>query len=607
MEEESDIEDHTASDRSEEESGEDLGNYDPDDSDSEDVNNFLDMEAAESENEYDELNDTSTAAEPFYFPQFRSLPPELRAHVWEFFDLDLREKARVFRMFVMTSPVQFWRSAGLIEQTAPARAMLATHRESRALALKFYPDTLDIHLGSGVIRYNSERDIVLLSISSILRPAHLEDLFSSLGSTKNIAFDGLREANKAILYPRLAAHPTLKAVFHCHGSHEYPNDELRWCASDLVQRFCIEQTEHDPTLGPQTLRSMFCWPDLENHRKFAEEHAAEEHVQTLAENSNPLTIWTMVEFAFDEELRLYQSLKSGRLLPSDWDTDVPFDSSDDDEYESEGIDDATIESNSASDEEEDDDDLVVQSNSDEDDSSVFNGFSPIQDDNIHLYLDGEMEGGKFSSLEPESPRRHHDASEHGLSDEEPVQKTARRKRRIVSSDDEDESANENDEEVRISSQSAKRSRVILSDTEDEDGDKSEKSSRPAKRSRVFLSDTEEEDDGHTDEDAEKNRNSVRESESEESGESEDEEPVKTKPMSLFEKLNQFRQENPIPSNLDTGSDVEASMGSEGWDGNDYAGFPDDEVEDEDGLLGNGSQVAEMPEEHLDEDEDDEGW
>ncbi|KAI1804453.1 hypothetical protein F4811DRAFT_276941 [Daldinia bambusicola] len=603
MEEESDIEDRTASDHSEKESDEDLDNYDSDESGSEDVNNFLDMEAAESEGEYGDWNDTSATAEQFYFPQFRSLPPELRACVWEFFDLDLREKARVFRIIVMTNPMEFWENTGLIEQTAPARAMLATHRESRALALKSYPDTLGIHRGRGVIRYNSERDIVLLSINSILRPDELEELFSSLGSTKNLAFGGLREANKSLLYPRLAVHPTLKAIFHCYDSHEYPSDELRWCASDSVQRFYISQTENDLILGSQTLTSVFCWPDLENHRKFAEEHA-----QTIVEHPIPFTIWTMVEFAFDEELRIYERLKAGGLVPLDWDTDVESDfdsiSSDDDEYESEGIDDATIESNGASDDE-DGDDLIVRSDSDSDDSSVlFNGFSPIQDENIELYLDGEMEGGNFSSLEPESPRRHDDASEHGLSDEEPVQKTVRRKRRIVPSDDEDESANENDEEIRISSRSAKRNRVVLSDTDDEDSNESEKSARPAKRSRIILSDTEE-DDGNMGEDAEKNHDSVYESEK--SYESEDEEPVKTKPMSLFEKLNQYRQENPVPSGSDAGSDGEASMGSEGWDGNDYTGFPDDEVEDEDGPLGNGGQVADMSEEHLDDEDDEEEW
>ncbi|KAI1483593.1 hypothetical protein F4774DRAFT_365939 [Daldinia eschscholtzii] len=574
MDEESDIEDRVASELSED-SNQDLDDYDSDESGSEDANYLLDMEAAESEGEYD---DTSSTAEQFYFPQFKSLPPELRAHIWEFFDPDLRAKARVFYMIVRRSPIEFWRSATLIEQTAPARAMLATHRESRALALKSYPDTIGIHRGTGIIRYNSERDVILVSIGSVLRPNDLEEFVSSLGATKNLGFEYLREANEEILHSRLASHPTLKAVFRCYDSHDYSSRELRWCASDSVHRFYTLQTENDMILGSQPLKSMYCWPDLEDHREFAEEHA-----QTIVEHPKPFTIWTMIEFSFSEGLRRYERLKAAALSSEEWGSDEESEHDsiflDDDMYESEGIDDATIESDSASDEE--NDDLVVQSGSDEDDMSVFNGFSPIQDENPELYLGDGIEVGSFSSLEPESPSHHDDASESDLSDEEPVQKSARRKRRIVSSDDEDEPDDKDDEEVKPLS-------------------------RPAKRSRIVLSDTEDEDDEGTDEDTKQDRDVVYESE--ESDESEDEEPVKTKSMSLFEKLKQYRQENPISSNSDAGSDIEASIGSEDWDGSNNDTFPDDEVEDEDELRENGGQLTDISEEHLDEDEDEEdGW
>ncbi|KAI2782784.1 hypothetical protein F4815DRAFT_460706 [Daldinia loculata] len=572
MEEESDIEDRVAF-----EHDEDLDEYDSEESGLDDANGFLDMEAAESDGESENSDDTSSTKEQFFFPQFKSLPPELRARIWEFFDPDLRTKARVFHMIIRTNPIEFWRSATLIEQTAPARAMLATHHESRALALKSYPDTLDLHRGSGVIRYNSERDVILLSISSILGPNDIEEFFSSLGNIKYLAFNYLRAANEEILYSRLATHPTLKEIFYCYDCYEYSSRDLMWCISDSVQRFYTQQTEYDAVLGPQPLRSMFCWPDLENHREFAEEHA-----QTTVGHSKPLKIWSMIEFGYDEGVLRYERLEASGERPEGWSSDMESEHDSDlaseDEYESEGIDDATIDSDGGSNE--DDDDLVVQSGSDEDNLSTFNGFSPIRDENSDLHLDGEIEVGNFSSLEPESPNHYDNASEQDGSDEEPVQKTARRKRRIVSSDDEDDPNDECDEEVKMPS-------------------------RPAKRSRVVLSDTEDEGDEDGDEDTKQGRDIAYESE--ESDEPEDEEPVKTKSMSLFEKLKQYRQENPVPPDSDASSDIEASIGSEDLDAGNNINFPDDEIEDEDELLGNGGIAADMSEEHSEGDEDEDGW
>ncbi|KAI0844063.1 hypothetical protein F5Y00DRAFT_212219 [Daldinia vernicosa] len=583
MEEESDIEDRVAYEHDEDLDEYDLDEYDSDESGFDGANPFLDMEAAESDDESDNSEDASPITEQFFFPQFRSLPPELRARIWEFFDPSLRAKARVFHMLLRINPMEFWRSAPLIEQTAPARAMLATHHESRALALKSYPDTLDVHRGRGVIRYNSERDVVLLSISSILAPTDLEEFFSSLGNTKYLAFNHLRAVNEEILYPRLATHPTLKGIFYCYDCYELPPRDLTWCISDSIQRFYIQQIEYDTVLGPQPLESMYCWPDLENHRKFAEEHA-----QATFGHAKPLKIWTMVEFAFEQGFKRYERLEASGGRTEEWssDTESGYDSNSasEDEYESEGIDDATIHSDGGSNE--DEDDLVVQSGSDEDNSSTFDGFSPIQDENPELHLDGEIEIGiaNFSSfVVPESPNHYDNASEQDDSDEEPVQKTARRKRRIVSSDDEDDINGERDEEVKMPS-------------------------RPAKRSRIVLSDTEDEDDEDGDEDTKQGHNISYESEESDEPEDEDEEPVKTKSMSLFEKLKQYRQENPLPPDSEASSDVEASMGSEGLDAGNNINFPDDETEDEHDLLENGGIGVDMSEERSEGDEDDEdGW
>ncbi|KAI1372190.1 hypothetical protein F4677DRAFT_433258 [Hypoxylon crocopeplum] len=570
MSEESDIEDPVAF-----EQDDDLDEYDSDEYGSQDAYGFLDMEAAEFDGQSDD-GSVSDDTEQQLFPQFMRLPPELRSRIWEFFNSDLKVKARVFNMVLTVSPLVPWDSAGLEQQTAPARAMLATHQESRQLALKSYPDTLTFAGGYSILRYHSKRDVILFT-GGKLRLTYIDEFISWLGDTRYVAIEF--RADDLQFYNDILSHPArkLKAIYCCFDSLDHYGRSQRWCGSNLVHKYHTQMTER---VGHRrsVVESIYCWPDLDNHQEFAEEviiKPAIEHLQ------NERDVWPMISFETDSAIRRFHDMQaaaaSGREY-SDSEDESDSESGTEDQYESEGIDDATIASDDLS---EDENDLVVQSDSDDGNMSPFNGFSPLQEEDYELHLGDEIGGGgNFSSLEPESPNRGGDDSEHAISDEEPVQNTIRRKRRIVSSDDEHDS--EGDESAKMPSRPAKRSRVVLSDTEDEED---EGGNAAVEGGHGAADESEDEENPE---------------EVEQFDESENEEPVKAMSMSLFEKLRQFREDNPIPSETEAGSDAE-SMGSEGFDGGDGIGFLDDEaeVEDEDELLGGDG----MPDEYSEAEDD----
>ncbi|OTA92186.1 hypothetical protein M434DRAFT_396628 [Hypoxylon sp. CO27-5] len=569
MSEESDIEDRVAT-----ELEDSLEEYDSEEYDSEEPNEFLDMEADESDGQFDDDDNSSSGdTELIFFPQFMRFPPELREHVWEFFDPHLKTKGRVFDLRLETSPITFGESASLAEQTAPARTMLATHRESRALALKCYPDTLDLYSGSGILRYHNARDVLNFDSRYTPDSALLEALMSLIGNSSHLAFSNLCHEliDSSTDEPPDAARK-LRSIYITCDSFSCPKEKLQWCVSSSVHCFDKEWTEETIPGIPSVITERFCWPNLENHRAFAKKTVYPRAFYVAGD----FEVWPMFFFNDRDGLDRYRKIEATVATKGEWsgwssDTGSEDESVIEDEYESEGIDDGPI------DEDEgwssDADDLVVQSGSEDDDASSFGGFSPLQDGNQRFGLDDGFGVGNFSSLEPESPIHDGGESEHAASDEEPVIKACRRKRRIISSDDEHDSEDERNGTTNVPSRPAKRSRVVLSDTEDEDdgmGDAAAKHGHEA------------EDESHDDES------------SEEADEFEDEEPVKTKPMSLFEKLRQFREEVPVSPESGPGSDAGDSMDDEGFGGGSSINFPDDKF-DEDEAMEDDRMVAGMSE------------
>ncbi|KAI1210172.1 uncharacterized protein F4807DRAFT_424105 [Annulohypoxylon truncatum] len=569
-ESESDIEDRVAS-----EEDDNLDEIDSEESDSEEANEFLDIEASESDNQSEEDDDLSSdVGEPATFHQFMQLPPELRARVWDFFDPDARERARVFKVIIPNHSLTastIWEGEFLEDQTAPARAMLATHRESRELALRFYPDMFYIRNGRCGTPYNKERDVVLIHGETQQASRHdIRDILSALGYPKIVAFGAgfdLENDPDFMVLHEYEGRP--RNILRCVDEYEFSGQAMEWCVYDTANRYFVKWTEEHSGI-PHDVQIMYCWPNFEMFQDLLGKDIPGTNVEPWGVDWLP-----MIEF---HDLERYAKLQVAAATEGEWrdkwseTSSITEEHETEDEYESDGIDDATIDDDE--DPSEDGDDLVVvQSDSEEDIASTFNGFSPLE--NASSEHGGDAIGASnFSSLEPESPGPDASAdphmhesdhgSEHALSDEEPIQKTNRRKRRIISSDDE-------------------------RDDDDEPSGEVKAPSRPNKRSRVILSDSEDEDDEEGDEGAEDNQESEEEEpdESESESESEQPEPVKTKPMSLFEKLRQFRDENPVSPDSGAGSDAGSdSIGNEDFDEGSESRFLDDEV-NEDEMLDNG--------------------
>ncbi|XXG97968.1 hypothetical protein Hte_004284 [Hypoxylon texense] len=100
------------------------------------------------------------------FPQFCLLPIELRTLIWEHFCPDLSRKSSraICLELVKIAPMTYTvlESKGLDKQTQALRVVMATHHESRELALGFFPDTYKIRDGTGEVRYSSDRDKMAL-------------------------------------------------------------------------------------------------------------------------------------------------------------------------------------------------------------------------------------------------------------------------------------------------------------------------------------------------------------------------------------------------------------------------------------------------------------
>ncbi|OTB00625.1 hypothetical protein M426DRAFT_324180 [Hypoxylon sp. CI-4A] len=552
-------------------------------------NTFFDIEAQESddsdEDEDEDENEYEDEREKYYFPQFMRLPPELREQVWAAFDPGLKSKARLFCLKGRQDSLEFWEGPYLSEQVAPTMAMMGTHQESRQLALKAYPNTFELYAGRTVLRYNRERDVLFIAGRSI-SARQLGMLAMQPQNPQNLAFDSLFSRAWEELKPEIAER--IKSLYLCCECWDFQARKTQWCVSDSINYAYFEEEPvyDDYPYTEGALETMYCWPDLNKHEEFAKENV------TPIGTMSGIVVWPLVEFPSKRGLDRHRALQVAVATEGEWkdkwdSDDESNDGSDEesvtaDEYESEGIDDATIDGEES--ESESEDDLVVHDSESEEDDVEPSSFTMPDGEEAEVLVGGDVSAGNFSDLEPESPIRDGSEVEHESSDEEPVQPAARRKRRIVSSDDEDDAEDDGEEKVGIPFRSMKRARIVLSDSEDED-----------------------EEDGVNEGGAHLRRGSSDKDSEESSDDSEDEEPAKEKPMSIFEKLSQFRQDNPVSPNSYSDSDSERSMHNDDFESYGGVNYVDDEVDDEDGSLQGGGEELGMEEYSEDEDDDDDGW
>ncbi|TIC90273.1 hypothetical protein CH35J_012024 [Colletotrichum higginsianum] len=584
---------------------------------------FLDVEASESgDSDSDDSSDSDSDDESIlgegrrrapraFFPEFRRLPIELRHRIWQFFCPDLALLPRVLSFQMVCSPKQdsIWESATLENQIAAASAMLAVHRESRELALKAFPDTLAIREGRRLVRFHKQRDVVHLNGQK----KTWEHNISVPGFSENVVNLALDTSELDPRQMRLfLAFPDLKNVFDFawHNDRRIPH-RLRWCASDKVHHYEIEQLRKNVHSG-EDLHFVYCWPDVDKHRVFAEKHAGLAEVYEAAMTEIAEIREEDADFMDDEDVARLGEIDYWQLTCFGWDAadrfeawlakhgvadgDIPAateddsdnnnndedgsegsdesdDSSDQNEYESDGIDDATIDGESGN-EDEDDDDLLIDRRGESDDeedggASDFGGFSPPRDEDGGMLIDGSPPAAHFSSPEPESGegrpqtgrrRARQVASssgeETGEEDEEAgnLGRGAGRRGPVVLSDDEDEE----DVEERPSQSTSRRGRVVLSDDDEDEGEETQgaKTARPAGRhARVLPSDDEDEDEDEGGADV--GNDEIPKGPGDFDGDDDDEGGTNKKPLSLAEKLARNRRENPV-SDAEEESEEESS-------------------------------------------------
>ncbi|GAW22522.1 hypothetical protein ANO14919_120590 [Xylariales sp. No.14919] len=584
---------------------------------------FFDIEAEESD-DFDEGGDDDDDDQDddyyddrvlFSFPQFSRLPPELRLMIWEAVDPYLKSMGRVFEVRVVRDPiVDLWESATLSQQTAPARALLAANKESRGIALQYYPDVIRLRGGRGEVRFNGSNDIISLAHGHVL----------------DYVLSGERWSDKiqylAIEYPYYASsQPSsyldsdeearrmfgkLEVIFYCVDcfDQDFETSQLHWTVSESSKQFYLETFEEQPGLG-EDCKTIYCWPDTSLHSDSMSVHEGfTKHFPPIPPIPG-VRMLPMVRYLFDTGFEFYHKTKrhyerkiaqrAGSASPSESSEGEYASESEPDDYELDGF---VVDSSPEVDEGSSHDEGGVVNAGDHEDSSVedgdeddvqfeqdpdtFNGFSPLQEEPDDDEAAGNLPNTTSVIYDVESPD---DRLSNASSPEQPrtIAQVGRRKRLIVSSDGEDGGEDGDESPVQTHSRAKKRARVVLSDSEEEDdeedgskdGARSERegSSRLKKRARVVLSDSEnEESEGEAVDDDE-----VTEDEDDDEDE---EEPSVSKPTSLLARLRQFRSEVPVSpegetSNSDEELDEEEEYGDDGEGRLFDAEFPESPGED----------------------------
>ncbi|CAG9981973.1 unnamed protein product [Clonostachys byssicola] len=577
-------------------------------SDESPLNQLIDLEAVESDestdessstlgHEYDE-NDEGQPAR--VFTKFNDLPPELRRHIWEAFCPELVSQARIICLRIQWHPARpwpprqpFWRFADSMElsdQTEALRTVAAVNQESRGIVLRQNPDTLRLNAGSGdaEVRFKKDRDIVYFNDLVMNEPyeAPYDADFCSNIVHAAIELDGLGgnvtpsspEQFESIMH-LLRVLPNLETLYLIRQHSVLKKRSIQWCGSRMMRHARVETFEEQPGVG-EDLEWVYCWPDLnkywdETTRQIIDDFSNEVSRRlTDYLSTRGVKLAPMVCFEFEKAIEYFEELVKKHDLGI-FPLDVEEESSDEEdeeeqessEYESEGIDDNEIISNDSSSE----------------DELIPNPISP----------GGSPDPGNFSSAEEDSDAvvARFSSPEQDASDDEEegghVELAVRIPKRRIVSDSEDEDVGPSSKRVRTQAVVD-----VSSDEEDEAPRGASQRSRAGRGTQVISSDSE---SGSENDDAQEDPEDD-DSQSESEDDEEDDKPPAR--LSLAERLQLHRQENPVGLSDEDNSE----MGSE-----EYGSFIDDEEEDGsgDGLLDDMAELSEGEGEGEDDSED--GW
>ncbi|KAL1838378.1 hypothetical protein VTJ49DRAFT_2719 [Mycothermus thermophilus] len=523
------------------------------------------------------------------FPQFMKLPIELRFRIWEFFCPELTGNGRVLCFKYDKNNRSTWIEDSLFldQVTVRARAVLSVHRESRQLAIKAFPDTLTFgDDGRSAVRFNASKDIISLESLYRTSPHSARGVMRSIfHGTGFPSCPGFTEHVRLVCVELNDLGPDAEETFK-----HFPNlqtiyvdvfptfdkpELLRWCTSDRIKRYSFNHFWEDEVGNGCFAPKLYCCPDLVNHKDFAETQIPLEAFlnasqDVMAEDLHDVkfggSVWPLVQFdgwevEFLERVKIWDGKEDlGKYVVMELD---PFD--DPGEYESEGIDDSEIPDDDSDDSE---DDPYLDSEDESED-----GMAVDDDDQSDDGIEPSSPG------DPDAPSSAEDAAGWGS--------------------DATASGSDSEGAPRLRAKRA-RARLVVPDSDnDEDDDV-----QPRKRTRIEDSD----EDASSGPDRANHASGDDDSEEEWSGisgsnnESEESEiERKGRPVSLVEKLQLHRRNNPIPSTDDEDS---GSEDEDDCDSRYHARYNDDdegsEVSDEEGY---NDQYGCMEDD--DEDEEDE--
>ncbi|KAH9905444.1 hypothetical protein F4778DRAFT_708657 [Xylariomycetidae sp. FL2044] len=226
---------------------------------------------------------------------------ELRLRIWGFVapEVQFHRGPQVFTLQLIipdgpesgnenAPPYHIRPGPALKHQTRGVRTMLAVHQESRAEALKFFPDvlTIDDERG-GIVRYDSDHDMVFLDGKFDAHWMQKSSHYSIEGFTDSVQHLGLGpDLHKFLTFyvgpdvaksvnPRWILMKFLRP-FHCLGDvwwcveeHRDESDyDMRWCASDKVNRY-QQSWPMDDSDPAEKQAIIYCWPDLDHNHTYA--------------------------------------------------------------------------------------------------------------------------------------------------------------------------------------------------------------------------------------------------------------------------------------------------------------------------------------------------
>lgn len=249
-------------------------------------NGFFDMEASEddghSEGRSDDESGTSSTMSGDdresearrtnrTFHAFPLLPPELREMIWLAASSDLTAKSRVFD-FTLVSIAQdgvdeLWESVWLEAQTASARAVLATCRESRGIALKRLPDTLPLRGKRFDIRCNLAKDVIFLGMPPLR--SRLRSIPDFSDKIKHLALEAefVSENSHPANFPYMDqdAHDFVLTFSHLETLYSsYTNEDISrgnwsWFKTNELHTYDVHAKEAEYGFQ-EDMDQIYCWP-----------------------------------------------------------------------------------------------------------------------------------------------------------------------------------------------------------------------------------------------------------------------------------------------------------------------------------------------------------